>query len=47
MGVNENGDVIINPLWPTFCSLMGNDLDAATKTAIKAAWGDRGGNLSF
>jgi len=26
---------------------MYNDLDAATKTAIKATWGDRGGKLEL
>ena len=34
-------------MWATFCSLGGNNLDAATKTAIKAAWGDRSGELEL
>ena len=43
-------DVIINrrtPLWLMFCSVGNNALDAEGKTAIKAAWGDRGGHLLF
>ena len=28
-------------------SLRDNNLDTAAKTAIKAAWGDRGGNLEL
>ena len=43
-------DVIINrrtPLWLMFCSVGNNALDAEGKTAIKAAWGDRGGKLLF
>jgi hypothetical protein len=35
------------PLWGSFRSLGHNNLDTAAKTAIKAAWGDRGGNLVF
>ena len=35
------------PLWATFCSLRANNLDAATKTAIEATWGDRGGKLEL
>jgi len=34
-------------LWGSFRSLGYNNLDTAAKTAIKAAWGDRGGNLVF
>ena len=34
-------------LWGSFCSLKSNDLDTAAKTAIKAAWGDRGGDLEL
>ena len=34
-------------LWGSFCSLERNSLDTAAKTAIKAAWGDRGGNLEL
>ena len=30
-----------------YFSLYGNDLDTAAKTAIKAAWGDRGGTLQL
>ena len=39
--------LITNVLWPHFCSLGSNELDAATKTAIKATWGDRGGKLEL
>ena len=43
-----NGIVLeLIPLWGSLCSLAANNLDAATMTAIKAAWGDRGGNLSL
>ena len=34
-------------LWGSFCSLKSNNLDTATKTAINAAWGDRGGDLKL
>ena len=37
----------LTSLWPPFRSLRFNDLDTAAKTAIKAAWGDRGGNLKL
>ena len=30
-----------------YFSLCGNDLGAAAKAAIKAAWGGRGGNLEL
>ena len=36
-GVNKNGDVIINLLWVTFCSLYGNGLGAEGGTAIAEA----------
>ena len=31
----------------SYSSLQFNNLDAAAKTAIKAAWGDRGGDLKL
>ena len=34
-------------LWPPFRSLEYNNLGTAAKTAIEAAWGDRGGNLEL
>jgi len=36
-GVNKNGDVIINLLWVTFCSLYGNKLGAEGGKAIGEA----------
>ena len=36
-GVNENGDVIINSLWPTFYSLFNNNLGAEGGKAIAEA----------
>ena len=36
-GVNKNGDVIINPLWVTFCSLMYTDLGAEGGKAVAGA----------
>lgn len=31
----------------SYSSLLRNNLDTGTKTAIKAAWGDRGGDLKL
>ena len=33
--------------WGSFRSLGYTNLDTAAKTAIKAAWGDRGGKLAL
>ena len=37
----------ITSLWSPIFSLQYNDLDTVAKTAIKAAWGDRGGDLKL
>ena len=37
----------LTSLWGLYFSLWDNELDTAAKTAIKAAWGDRGGNLEL
>ena len=37
----------LTSLWGLYFSLLYNYLDTAAKTAIKAAWGDRGGDLKL
>ena len=37
----------LTSLWGLYFSLEYNSLDTAAKAAIKAAWGDRGGNLEL